>query len=238
MAKRFIDTEIFADEYFSELSKEGKLFFIYFITQCNHAGILKLNKKLCEFQTGLKSLDTLIKELGKSLVRVNEESVYFMPSFLKFQYPDFPKSTVKAQVSALKILENYNINLDSYLTVSELLPKSYVYDNGNGNVLKEKEEAEKTELHPLQKWILETLPTVQKLKTQLTLKNCEELLSLHSKEKIKTTLMAMENKADLLKKYTSVYLTCLNWLKTDNTPAPTKSMANIDYDGFYGRKKV
>ena len=88
MAKRFIDTEMFCDEWFSELSKDAKLFFIYFITTCDHAGVLKLNKKLCEFQTGLKNIDTVVKELGNSLVTV-KENIFFMPKFIKFQYPNF-----------------------------------------------------------------------------------------------------------------------------------------------------
>lgn len=133
MAKRFIDTKMFEDEWICSLSKDGKLFFIYYITTCDHAGILKLNKRLCEFQTGLKSIDTVIKELGKSLITV-KENVYFMPRFIKFQYPDFPKSTVKQQDSALKILKSYNLfnnETNSYLTLTKELLNSYDSDNVN-----------------------------------------------------------------------------------------------------------
>lgn len=146
MAKRFIDTELFSDEWFGELSKDGKLFFVYFITSCDHAGVLRVNKKLCEFQTGIKSTETVIKELNKCLVTV-KEGTYFMPKFLKFQYPDFPKSKVRAQDGALKILNSLGItleNLSNYLTVNKELPNSYgnEHDNGidNDNVKKEKEE--------------------------------------------------------------------------------------------------
>lgn len=139
MAKRFIDTEMFCDEWFSELSKDAKLFFIYFITTCDHAGVLKLNKKLCEFQTGLKNIDTVIKELGNSLVTVKEQ-LYFMPKFIKFQYPNFPNSAVKQQDSALKLLKQYgfwNEELNSYLTVSQELVNYYdnVSDSGSSIVL-------------------------------------------------------------------------------------------------------
>lgn len=145
MAKRFIDTEIFLDEWFCELSPESKLFFIYFITNCDHAGILKLNKKLCQFQTKLKSIDTLIKELGNCLVSV-KENVFFMPKFIKFQYPDFPKSKVRQQESAIKILNEYGLisegKLNSLLTLNEDLVKSYdnVSDNVSDNEKKEKPE--------------------------------------------------------------------------------------------------
>lgn len=133
MAKRFIDTNMFSDEWFSELSKDGKLFFVYFITNCDHAGILKVNKKLLDFQTGIKNLETVTKELGNSLVRV-KDGVYFMPKFIKFQYPNFPKSTVKQQVGAINILKHYNLwdeKNNTYLTVTKELGNSYVYVNDN-----------------------------------------------------------------------------------------------------------
>ncbi len=131
MAKRFIDTNMFSDEWVHSLSKDGKLFFIYYITNCDHAGILKLNRSLCEFQTGLKSFDTLIKELGNTLIII-KDNVFFMPRFIKFQYPKFPQSNVKQQDSAIKILKSYglfNEETNSYLTLTEELPNSYVSDS-------------------------------------------------------------------------------------------------------------
>lgn len=139
MAKRFIDTNIFGDEFFQELSKDAKLYFIYYITNCDHAGILKLNRKLCEFQTGITKLETVSKELGNCIVTV-KEGVFFMPKFIKFQYPNFPQSTVQQQKSAVKILKEYNlldekdkVILNSMVTVAKELPNSY--GNGNGNVI-------------------------------------------------------------------------------------------------------
>jgi hypothetical protein len=128
MAKRFIDTNIFNDEWVNSLSKDGKLFFLYYITTCDHAGVLKLNKKLCEFQTGLKSIDTLTKELGNSLVTV-KDGLFFMPRFIKFQYPNFPQSNVKQQDGAIRILKElgfWNSETNSYLTLTQGLVDPYV----------------------------------------------------------------------------------------------------------------
>lgn len=180
MAKRFIDTKMFEDEWICSLSKDGKLFFIYYITTCDHAGILKLNRKLCEFQTGLKNTDTVIKELGKSLITV-KENVYFMPRFIKFQYPDFPKSTVKQQDSALKILKSYNLFNDetnSYLTLSKELPNSYDSDNysdsdsDNVNVInKNKYEFVKIEFkQSFEKWIAYKKERKESYKSEMSLK--------------------------------------------------------------------
>lgn len=149
MAKRFIDTEIFNDDWFMELSKDAKLFYIYFITNCDHAGILKLNFKIAELQTGINSIETVLNELSNCLLTLKSNNVFFMPSFIKYQYPDFPKSKVKQQDSALKILLSYGINEDkikSLITVSKELNNSYVNDIVTDNVSLNKVVVEKKEI--------------------------------------------------------------------------------------------
>lgn len=140
MAKRFIDTGLFDDEWFSDLNCDCKIFWVYFVTKCDHAGLLKFNKRLIEFQTGIKSLDTVLKHFDDRLVRVNEQ-LLFCPKFIAFQYPKFPNSKVKQQSSAIDLLvknglwsieKNEFIQLpNSSVTVAKVLTKTY--DNGNGN---------------------------------------------------------------------------------------------------------
>jgi len=132
MSKRFIDTGIFDDEWFMELSKDCKLFWIYCITKCNHAGIIKINEKLCKLQTDIKDLHETIKQLGNRLITLNEH-LYFIPKFIEFQYPEFPNSKVRQQQSAVEILLKYNLLDKEKLTVIKELNNSYVNDNGNGN---------------------------------------------------------------------------------------------------------
>lgn len=146
MAKRFFDTNMFNDDWIISLSKDGKLFFMYYIATCDHAGIFKLNKKSCEFQTGIKNIDSVIEELGNSLVTVRQ-GLFFMPRFIKFQYPDFPKSKVRQQDSAINILKFHGLwdeENNSYLTLSQVLDETYVNvsDNVNTNptVLKKRKK--------------------------------------------------------------------------------------------------
>jgi hypothetical protein len=117
MSKRFIDTDIFKDEWFMDLSVPGKLLWIYIITNCDHAGIVKFNQKLIQFQTGIKELPRVTKELSKRLVTVSED-LYFIPKFLDFQYPGFPNSKAPQQNGAVKILERYGLFKNGSLTVS------------------------------------------------------------------------------------------------------------------------
>jgi hypothetical protein len=76
--------------------------------------------------------------------------------------------------------------------------------------------------HGLQKYIAEELKNVSKLKIQLSYKEAQTLTEKYPKQLIKDKLLAMENKADLTKKYTSVYLTLNNWCK-DAAPVTAKS---------------
>jgi hypothetical protein len=138
MSKRFIDTNIFDDSWFMNLSKDGKLLWIYFITKCNHAGILELNLRLISFQTGIENIETVCKELAKTYIRVNEQLI-FIPKFIKYQYPEFPKSNVRQQFSAIQILKKYGLfdeEINSLVTVSKELVNSY--DNGHVNDNEEK----------------------------------------------------------------------------------------------------
>jgi hypothetical protein len=132
MAKRFISTELFDDPWFMNLSKDAKLLWVYLFTKCDHAGIIQNNPKLWKFQTDIENIDTVREELGSRLITVNEQ-YYFNPKFLKFQYPNFPKSKVKAQISALDILNKFKINPNTYLTLNKPLSNSYEYEYENEN---------------------------------------------------------------------------------------------------------
>lgn len=134
MSKRFIDTGIFDDDWFMDLSKEAKLLWIYCITKCDHAGLIKINPKLCGIQTDIKDLDGTIKQLGNRLVTVSER-LYFIPKFIEFQYPGFPNSKVRQQQSAVEILKKHNLFDENKLTISKLLTNSYDNDNDNVNVI-------------------------------------------------------------------------------------------------------
>jgi len=105
-------------------------------------------------------------------------------------------------------------------------------------------------VHPLQKFIIENFGNISKLKTQLTNDECEKLESKYEKNLIASKLEAMENKADLSKKYLSVYLTVNKWCKMaidsgewkrkivkpnseqGSKPAMTKEQSDKEYKKF------
>jgi len=64
--------------------RDAKLLWVYFITKCDHAGILKLNVKLCKVQTDIKDLSAIIKELGNRLVTVVVNTYILFRNSLSF----------------------------------------------------------------------------------------------------------------------------------------------------------
>ncbi len=195
MSKRFIDTGIFDDDWFMDLSKDGKLLWIYFITKCDHAGMIKINEKLLKLQTDIKDLDTVIKQLDNRLVTVSEH-LYFIPKFIEFQYPGFPNSKVRQQQSAVDILAKHGLFDRENLTLNKQLDNSYEYvhepDNVNG-----------------------TEETKNKYSEFVSLKTEEydKLLSEHGESNTYVLITILNNyKGSTGKRYKSDYLAILNWV--------------------------
>lgn len=133
---------MFKDDWFSYLDVEQKLFFVYYICSCDHAGVLKFNKRLIEFELGCNDAKIMIESLSERIIHIKCD-IYWMPKFFTFQYPNFPEKQFSSSTSALKSLKANKIPIEiiktyltlteeltnTYLTVPQLLPNS----GGNGN---------------------------------------------------------------------------------------------------------
>jgi len=143
MAKRFIDTGMFDDPWFMDLSKDAKITWVYIITKCDHAGIIEINERLFKLQTGINSWSTVRKELDNRIYNLRD-MYFFIPKFIQFQYPDFPKSNVNQQSGAIKRLIEFGLFKDGQLidiqclnsssTLNEVLTKTYGNVNGNDSI--------------------------------------------------------------------------------------------------------
>ena len=81
--------------------------------------------------------------------------------------------------------------------------------------------------HPLQIFVSK-FPNVSKLKNQLTVEECEKLIRDFDKKKILDILDQMENKADLPKRYVSVYLTVRSWLRREKDASKFPDRASLN----------
>ncbi len=125
MAKRYIDTGLFDDEWFMNLSKDCKIMYLYLITKCSHAGLIRINERLCKVQTGITDIKGALEGLKSRFVEA-EEGLLFMPKFLYFQYPKFPQSKVYQQKAALDELTKYGLFKDGKLVPQEGLNSPFV----------------------------------------------------------------------------------------------------------------
>lgn len=123
MAKRFIDTDLFKDGWFESLSNDAKVFWLYYITNCDHAGLLKYTKRQIAFYCNLSSVDAVFAEFGERLVYVKEDLLW-MPKFFRYQYGNWPENNFAAANSAYYSLTKLQIDLDSHITVPRELKDS------------------------------------------------------------------------------------------------------------------
>jgi len=124
MAKRFTDTDKWKDSWFENLSTEGKLFFFYYVDNCDHAGIWKGSFKHFNFVTNLNySEERMISEFSAKIVK-SRNNYYFMPNFIRFQYGALSPSNNahKGVINSLK----YNNLLSMYLDNNDLQTSPYV----------------------------------------------------------------------------------------------------------------
>lgn len=129
-----LDTEIWSQRWFCDLSTDAKMLYFYFWGNCNHAGILDLWEKRFKDDTGL-SLAKCISEMEGLIIEYKPGS-FLMPKFVNDQYPDFPNSKVRAQDSAIKLLDREGLTdfiLNPLERVSKPLDKGYGYGYGNDN---------------------------------------------------------------------------------------------------------
>ena len=108
MAKRFTDTDKWKDEWYLELSKDNKLVWSYLCDNCTNAGRWKKSFKHLNFccDTSLSEKD--IKEIFNSRI-VDCEAYFFIPKFLKFQYPKGLNSDKPAIIAVRNEVLDYNL---------------------------------------------------------------------------------------------------------------------------------
>ena len=123
MAKRFTDSEKWEDNWFSELSNDEKIVWLYLLDKCNHAGIVRTNLRTLNFNcnTSYNDYITINELLGNRLIIINE-SFAFIPKFLKFQYIKGIGSNKPVIVSIRKELEKFGL----MGVVSDLFGENFV----------------------------------------------------------------------------------------------------------------
>lgn len=98
-----------------------------------------------------------------------------------------------------------------------------INENANENDLIADENFSK-----FQAWLNENAPRVNQLKEPFTRDQYFKLKNNFSTETVITVLTAMQNKADLLRKYISAYQTALNWCKRETLNSSNNGKQNFN----------
>jgi len=109
MSKRFTSTDKWDKHWIHVLKPRHKLFWVYLLDKCDHAGIWEVNIELAEFQLGIKlDVPTLLSVFKDQIVVINNKSKWFIPGFIDFQYGVL-KPDNRVHESVLSILSRYKI---------------------------------------------------------------------------------------------------------------------------------
>ena len=85
--KIFTDKNKWEDPWFAELPPELKLLWLFLIDRCDNAGIWPVNRKYAEFAIGASVDWERAKVAFEGRVTEINPEKWFVPKYLKFQYP-------------------------------------------------------------------------------------------------------------------------------------------------------
>ena len=240
MSYRYTDTNKWKDGWFCSLKPEEKLLFNFLCDNCDIAGFIEYTPAIWAISIGYPQ-DKIIgalKGLERGLLWGICGDIFYIRNYLKHQKNTPLNENNPAHKGIFKIFANYSHKFDNELfeKIYEAALKglSSPIGNGNGKVLergvgKTKIKSAVFDFYSdLEKCVLtegdkavflnlcrqaEDFKRVQALEEPLTAFGLWELIEKSNKTIVFDVLAAMENSADLKKKYKSAKLTANNWIK-------------------------
>ena len=85
MANRFTDSRKWDDPWFRKLPCKHKIFWMFILDKCNHAGIWKVDFESAEFHIGEKITSEEILPIMNGRITVLKDK-WFISKFIEFQY--------------------------------------------------------------------------------------------------------------------------------------------------------
>jgi hypothetical protein len=129
MARRFVDTEIWKKKWYRTLQPKEKCFLKYIWDNCNNAGIWEVDMEAARYFIG-EDVGDPEKFLPENIeiVKLENDTKWFLPGFLKYQYPNGLNSNKPIVIAVRRILEKNNLSLiisqslgNDYLMISQSL---------------------------------------------------------------------------------------------------------------------
>ncbi len=165
MAKRFTDTEKWRDEWWGSLSNDYRMIWLYLIDSCSIAGLWKKDFRGLNFNCNTQlTEEQIFKTLGNRII--DKGNFYFIPKFLRFQYPKGLNSNKPAIISVVKELHNNNL----IQTVNKLFGNDYLIikdKDKNKDKVKDKEKDQDRYIMVSEQLVLDPIVTLEFYEAQL-----------------------------------------------------------------------
>jgi len=157
LAKRFTDSDKWKKRWFRKLNNNEKVFWMYLLDQCDHAGIWEVDFELAAYFCGELSDYEIKNTFSKQFIEFDDGKRWFVKDFIEFQY-GILNPNVNAHRSAIMRLKKYNLlkYVDNEDSLNELLMNSSfrVKDKNKDKYMdkvrvKDKEKSKETQLEKI-----------------------------------------------------------------------------------------
>lgn len=242
---RTIKPEFWEDEKVGSLPIPCRLLFIGCWNFADDYGVIKGNALLLKSQIFPYDENLRVSEIKKwidALVDARmlipiiheEESYYIIRTFSSHQVLDkrYDKSYISKDKKVVKQLIDNALKSDKRDTVStprehdvntteEMEMEKEIKENTTNVVLKKSALplSENDDYIKFREWMMENAPYCDDMKnftsSRITEKEFLKLKESYTGKHIADTIMQIENRKDLRKRYTNLYRTVLNWMKKD-----------------------
>lgn len=219
MAKRLSDSTKWNRQFLRKMKSAYKLFWLYLLDECDHAGIWIVDFEVARLKLGEKIDEKgAIENFGDRFIIFDDNSKWFIPDFISFQYGNLAENN-RVHVSVIQILKRYNlIDSENKPLISPLLgakDKERDKDKDNIVLVPKKIEPEKEYPEDVKKFydFICGTKNVSKMKHPLSISDTERLLTEFVKEDLIDVLRDMENKTGLTTKYLDTNLTIRSWMR-------------------------
>ena len=108
MSKRFTDTDKWKKKWFRCLSNDHKVFWIYVLDQCDHAGIWEVDFEAAEFFCRGIDESEIRQVFKKQYQEIDNGKRWFLKDFVDFQYGTLNENN-RVHLSVITILLKYKL---------------------------------------------------------------------------------------------------------------------------------
>ena len=148
MAKRFFSTDIWNEDWYIDMPIEYKLFWFYMLSNCDHAGIFKVNlRSFCGLNRVSLTSNEALKyfNVGKERIVEVRHDLWLIPDFFVFQYGPTLNLNNNVHYGAVNAYKKYNIDLTSIRGLVDLKERTKDKDKDKDKYISSNQKKEKTE---------------------------------------------------------------------------------------------